>query len=494
MPAYSTPNSTAAASLPSLNAITRWIRTTYQAPFQDYPASLRVQEFERFRRSVLLRIISFSVTLVLLTVSLPAVLFVQAQADSVGFWSLLILVLAGVVSLICNERGAITAAGTIYLYGFFLSIYVYIIFTPFGLDGLTIAIYGLVNALLFLGGLTCPPKALLPNCALIIVVSTLILLLMPPNHATALGATTSLPVLIALLDASYLLTTFLCWLAGRSGRVGMLRLATVLEQEQQLVALKDLFIVSANHELRTPIMTLSNNLELVSRTLDVVDEQERRPMLERALRASRDLKSLLSNVLDAGVSEPDIRKQLRLETLSVRSVVQQALDTFDPRELGEPWLEKTTLKSRPMTLDIAPDLVMLADGGRTRQVLVNLLSNALKYSDTTAPIAISARLVESEGQREPGKPVLPAGAWVQINVRDWGLGVPPREQPLLFLRFVRLARDAASSTRGTGVGLYLCKVLVQAMGGQIWVESSGIAGKGSIFAFVLPAVQPDAAL
>jgi signal transduction histidine kinase len=494
MPAYASPHPTAAASLPSMTSITKWIRHTYQAPFQDYPSSLSVRDFERFRRSVLLRIISFSVTLVLLTVSFPAVLLLQPHNDGAELASLLIVVFAGVVSLICNQRGALAAAGLIYLYGFFLSIAVYIIFTPFGLDALTIAIYGLINALLFVGGLTCPPKTLLLNCGLIIVASSLILLLTTPSHPAALGTTTSLPVLTEFLDTSYLLTTFLCWLAGRSGRVGMIRLATVLEQEQQLVALKDLFIVSANHELRTPIMTLSNNLELVARTLDVVDEQERRPMLERALRASRDLKGLLSNVLDAGISETEIRKHLHVEALSVRAVVQEALDTFDPRELGEPWLEKTTLKSRPMSLDIAPDLVMLADSGRARQVIVNLLSNALKYSENTAPIAISARLIESEGQREPGKQALPAGPWVQINVRDWGLGVPVQEQPLLFLRFVRLARDAASATRGTGVGLYLCKVLVQAMNGQIWVESTGIPGKGSVFSFALPAAQPDAAL
>ena len=170
-------------------------------------------------------------------------------------------------------------------------------------------------------------------------------------------------------------------------------------------------------------------------------------------------------------------------------MVQQALDTFDPRELGEPWLEKTTLKSRPMTLDIAPDLVMLADSGRTRQVLVNLLSNALKYSDTTAPIAISARLVESEGQREPGKPFCQQARGCRSTCAIGAWACHPREQPLLFLRFVRLARDAASSTRGTGVGLYLCKVLVQAMGGQIWVESKGVPGMGSVFSFVLPAAS-----
>lgn len=489
MPAYSTPSTHAIDSLPSLNSVARWIRATYQAPFQDPPAAESVRDMERFRRSSLLRIISFSVTLVLLTVSLPAVLFVQAQADTIGLWSLLILLLAGIISLIFNERGAISAAGSLYLYGFFLSIYVYIIFTPFGLDAMTLAVYGLINALLFLGGLTCAPKALLPHCGLVIVISSVILLLTPHNHAVALGTTTSLPVLVTFLDASYLLTTFLCWLAQRSGRVGMMKLAATLEQEKQLVALKDLFIVSANHELRTPIMTLSNNLELVSRTLDRVDPEQRQEMLERALRASRELKDILRNVLDVGVSEAEVSKQLRLEDLSVRSVVQQALDTFDPREVGEPWLEKQTLKSRQVSLDIAPDLMMHADGGRTRQVLVNLLSNALKYSEASAPIAISANLLESDGRREAGKPPIPAGTWVQIQVRDWGLGIPLGEQALLFQRFVRLARDTASATRGTGVGLYLCRVLVQAMGGQIWIESKGIPGMGSVLSFVLPTIQ-----
>jgi signal transduction histidine kinase len=214
-------------------------------------------------------------------------------------------------------------------------------------------------------------------------------------------------------------------------------------------------------------------------------------MLERALRASRDLKEILRNVLDVGVSEAEVSKQLQLEDLNVRTIVQQAMDTFDPSELGEPWLEKTTLKSRPVSLDIAPDLAMRADGGRTRQVLVNLLSNALKYSEASSPIAISANLMESDGLRVAGQPRIPAGKWIQIKVRDWGLGIPPRDQALLFIRFVRLARDAASSTRGTGVGLYICRVLVQAMGGQIWIESTGIPGMGSVFGFVLPAAQSN---
>ncbi len=490
MAVYSTSRNNARNPLHSLASVIGWLRATYQAPFQAPPEALSVKDLERYRRAVLLRIISFTITLVLL-LSLAVFLFVQAQADTIVLSSLIILIVAGVVSLILNERGAVTAAGALYLYVFFLAISLYIILTPSGLNTMTLAVYGLINALLFLGGLTCPPKALLPNCGLAIVISSLVLLLTAYHHTVALGTTTPIPVLLIFLDASSLLTTFLCWLASRSGRVSMMKLEAIVEQEKQLVVLKDLFIVSVNHELRTPVMTLGNNLELASLTLDRVDPERRKEMLARALRASQDLKDILQNVLDVGVSEAEVAKHLRIEDLNVRTVVQQALDTFDPRELGEPWLQKTTLHSRPVIPDITPDLTIRADAGRTRQVLVNLISNALKYSQESSPIAISANLLESNGKREAGKPLIPAGHWVQIKVRDWGLGIPTREQSLLFTRFVRLARDAASATRGTGVGLYICRVLVQAMGGQIWVESDGVPGMGSVFAFVLPAAQSN---
>lgn len=487
MPAYSPSQTTAAASLPLLNAIIRWIRATYQAPFQNAAPSLNVRELDRFRRAALLRIITFTVTLVASAWTGAAIFLFQA--GNAAILTLGTLILAGLLSLGCNARGWTTVAGGIYMYGFLVAIYLYIILAPPELNTLAIALYGSVNAILFLGGLAFSQQVVWPNGGLVILLSSLLLLLTPLYQTPERGATTTLLTLILLIDASYLLTTFLCWLAGRSGRVSMIKLATILEQEQQLVALKDLFIIGANHELRTPIMTLSNNLELVSRTLDRVSSEERQEMLERALRASRDLKGMLSSVLEVGVTEAEVKRHLHLEVLSARAIVQQALDTFDPHEIGEPWLERTKLKSRPITLYIPPDLVMYADGGRTRQVLVNLLSNALKYSDDPSPIVITAERRGATGEHMPGKPLLPAGSWVQINVRDWGLGVPPREQPLLFMRFVRLSRDAASSIRGTGVGLYLCRMLIQAMGGQIWVESTGVSGSGSVFSFVLPAAQ-----
>lgn len=77
-----------------------------------------------------------------------------------------------------------------------------------------------------------------------------------------------------------------------------------------------------------------------------------------------------------------------------------------------------------------------------------------------------------------------------IRVRDHGLGVPPAEQRKLFQRFVRLERDITGPVRGTGIGLFTCRTLVEAMGGAIWVESEGTSGDGSTFAFTMPVWSP----
>jgi len=79
---------------------------------------------------------------------------------------------------------------------------------------------------------------------------------------------------------------------------------------------------------------------------------------------------------------------------------------------------------------------------------------------------------------------------VEISVKDAGPGIPPDELPLLFEKFVRLKRDLAGTVPGTGLGLYLSKQLAEAMGGRMWVESSGRAGAGSRFCFTLPAAPP----
>jgi signal transduction histidine kinase len=274
-------------------------------------------------------------------------------------------------------------------------------------------------------------------------------------------------------------------------------LARARELEHELASLKDQFIIYANHELRTPIMALYNSLELLDIATQRGEGSERHArLLQRALTSGETVIRLLRNVLDTGTIEMQTPR-VEVNPVPLEPLVRAALETFDPREIGEPAIGLDTYQSRGVKLEIPADLVVVADEARLRQVLINLLSNALKYSEAGTPITITAVEFDDlpqEGAR--GRPrhhsQRPAAAsgMALVSVQDHGLGVPPRDAPKLFNRFVRLERDIAGSVRGTGVGLYLCRVLVEAMSGRIRVESSGVPGEGSTFSFTLPLATP----
>jgi signal transduction histidine kinase len=137
-------------------------------------------------------------------------------------------------------------------------------------------------------------------------------------------------------------------------------------------------------------------------------------------------------------------------------------------------------------LIVSKTLIVRADPQYLRRILRNLLSNAFKYTPSQTALLVNATLADST---PAGVPATPS---VCISVKDSGPGIPPDDISLLFEKFGRLNRDASSSIRGVGLGLYISKQLVQAMGGHIWVESSGIAGQGSRFCFTLPLVANPA--
>ena len=268
-------------------------------------------------------------------------------------------------------------------------------------------------------------------------------------------------------------------------------------REHELAALKDQFIVDANHELRTPIMALYNNLEILQALSERGTPEQRARILQRALASGDAVLRLLHNVLDAGALEGKAPR-LEYSRVALASLVRAVLETFDPSEIGEPALPVGAYAARAVTMQVPPDLVIWADEARVRQVLINLLANALKYSSEGTPIDITAssyaapRPERHRARRAGiGDAAGASAGQVQISVRDHGLGVPPGDISKLFNRFVRLERDIAGPVRGTGVGLYMCRVLIEAMGGRIWVESSGIPGEGSTFSLLLPAATPE---
>jgi signal transduction histidine kinase len=283
-------------------------------------------------------------------------------------------------------------------------------------------------------------------------------------------------------------TSLLTWIAARSSQSSIVAAAQAFTRERELDALKDQFIIDANHELRTPFMALYGSVELLATYGDQASPEQRARLVQRALTSGDRVLRLLSNVLDAGMVEAQV-PHLTLKSFALAPVMISVLETFDPREIAEPRLDPSAHGFRPVTLDIPQALEVVADEDRVRQVLINLLSNALKYSEPDTPLTISAKALPP-AQTNPGmfghrRSHASAGI-VQVSVRDHGLGIPSHDVPKLFNRFVRLERDIAGPVRGTGVGLYVCRVLVEAMGGRIWVESTGIPGEGSTFSFTLP--------
>lgn len=247
------------------------------------------------------------------------------------------------------------------------------------------------------------------------------------------------------------------------------KITIAYEQQRQLNQLKDEFLVNINHELRTPLTEVAGYIELLREHHEQLDPQAQAIFLEHAAQGCEELLLSVNNVLDAAEVNGEFQPPHPAE-LAVAEVVQTVREQFDPRRLQE----------HPLQIEAPEQLTVWADARYTCQVLRNLLSNAFKYTPIGTPVIIRAALQEISKQDVQTTPQ------VCISVQDAGPGIPPAEIPLLFQKFVRLPRDLSGTIRGTGLGLYLSKRFVEAMGGRIWVESTGIAGQGSCFYFTLP--------
>ena len=237
-------------------------------------------------------------------------------------------------------------------------------------------------------------------------------------------------------------------------------------QLQELDQLKDQFMITASHELRTPLTAVQGYLELLAQFGDAIPPEQQQEFLQKARRGCDELVLLLSNVMDA--SRLEIEAGIRpahLQRVPVKDIVEQVYTLIEPQMVQE---------QREVFFYVPNQLFVRADPARLKQVLLNLSSNALKYSPPGTPISYAARTAYDQ---------IPS---VIISVADRGKGIKQQDQAQLFQRFVRLERDLNSPVRGSGLGLYISRRLIEAMGGKIWMESSGIPGTGSTFHIELP--------
>ena len=332
-------------------------------------------------------------------------------------------------------------------------------------------LFGLSTALAawmfkYRGGLLCVGVTVL----YIIIINTIVMrTLIWERHQTVSFILGSLSITFVTLLIGYLRSLLDAALAGKE------QVGRALEQQRQLNNLKDQFLLNVSHELRTPLTEVQGYLELLKEHSGKLEPEMQKTFVENAVRGCEELQTLIANVLDAMYFDEQTSKRTLVaqrEPLQVLAVVREMLRGFEQQ-----------LHGRTVELDIPETLKVWAGRLHMRQILYNLLSNALKYSPEESPVCIQARLWNNQPLN--GVKLV---RQVCICVKDVGPGIPQDEMSHLFGRFVRLERDISGPIRGSGLGLYICKQLVEGMGGTIWAESSGVPGEGSCFCFTLPAV------
>jgi signal transduction histidine kinase/transcriptional regulator with GAF, ATPase, and Fis domain/ActR/RegA family two-component response regulator len=238
--------------------------------------------------------------------------------------------------------------------------------------------------------------------------------------------------------------------------------------------LKSQFLANMSHELRTPLNSIIGFSRVMLKGIDGPLTDLQAQDLNSIYNAGQHLLGLINDILDMSRIEAG-KMELVYDEVDLHDILKGVLSTTT-----------ALVKDKPITLhqDVAPDLpTVRADSMRVRQVMLNLLSNAAKFTDHGA-ITLRARAVEAPGAHS-GQPE----PFVEISVIDTGPGIAPHDLPKLFEPFSQVDASATRKAGGTGLGLNICRHLVELHGGRIWVESE--VGRGSTFSFTLPVHRPE---
>jgi PAS domain S-box-containing protein len=240
-----------------------------------------------------------------------------------------------------------------------------------------------------------------------------------------------------------------------------------LDEMREADRLKSQFLANMSHELRTPLNSIIGFSHVILKGIDGPINETQEQDLTAIYNAGQHLLGLINDILDVSRIEAG-KMELAFTDVDVAEIIRGVMSTA----VG-------LVKNKPIELiiDIPEELpIIRADNIRVRQILLNLISNAVKFT-AQGQIGVSARLIERDFDRE-----------IVVAVFDTGLGISPKDQEKLFEPFSQVDASTTRKTTGTGLGLSICRHLVELHGGRIWVES--VLGEGSTFVFTLPLRPP----
>lgn len=240
--------------------------------------------------------------------------------------------------------------------------------------------------------------------------------------------------------------------------VGAVFVYRAVRNQFRLAEQQNNFMMAVTHELKTPIAILQLNLETLQKYQ--LDDTRKKNILDMSLLENHRLNELTDNILIAAQLESGRFKKTKQE-IDLYTLFQNALQEYTAR-----------VPDRIFTMHLEENLYISGEPVLLKLVLHNLLSNAIKYSPKGSRIEISLTRVNQQAQ---------------LLIADEGSGIPDTEKKRIFEKFYRVGNEATRSTKGTGLGLYLCKKIITGFGGKISVHNN--VPMGTIFKIFLPLLK-----
>jgi len=228
---------------------------------------------------------------------------------------------------------------------------------------------------------------------------------------------------------------------------------------QEVDRLKSVFLASMSHELRTPLNSIIGFTDIILQGMAGELNEEQRKQLTWVNSSANHLLSLINDILDISKIEAG-EVGLSLEQFRLDDVLREVIETVLPM---------ASLKGIEVITDAPEGIMLFSDRRRIKQVLINLVSNAVKFTNQGS-VSIIVRILEDK--------------WLEVRVKDTGIGIKEEDMDKLFVPFQQLDMSLTKKHEGTGLGLHLSKKLVTLLGGDISAKSE--YGKESEFSFTLP--------